>query len=94
MEELQKKGLTKSIGVSNFNKKQLDRLLENCTIPPVTNQVIVNQFIVKYSNHKPIQLIIKTMKKKFMSFNVRGRRYKFSTFVRYYNFYNLIYLLQ
>lgn len=39
MEELQKKGLTRSVGVSNFNKKQLERLLSKCTIPPVTNQV-------------------------------------------------------
>lgn len=40
MEALVKKGLTKSIGISNFNKKQVDRLLENATIKPVTNQVI------------------------------------------------------
>lgn len=38
-EAVNKKGLTKSIGVSNFNKRQLERLLQNATIVPVTNQV-------------------------------------------------------
>mgnify|MGYP002775514347 CR=1 FL=1 len=39
MEELVNKKLTKSIGISNFNKRQMERLLANCKIPPVTNQV-------------------------------------------------------
>lgn len=39
MEEVYKKGLTKSIGVSNFNKNQLQRVLDNAEIIPVTNQV-------------------------------------------------------
>lgn len=38
-EEVQKKGLTKSIGVSNFNKRQLERLLQSSSVVPVTNQV-------------------------------------------------------
>ncbi|KAJ8921938.1 hypothetical protein NQ315_008572 [Exocentrus adspersus] len=45
MEALQRKGLTKSIGVSNFNKKQLERLLANCSIPPVTNQIEVHPYL-------------------------------------------------
>lgn len=45
MEEVQKKGLTKSIGVSNFNKRQLERLLANCTIPPATNQIEVHPYL-------------------------------------------------
>lgn len=49
MEELVKKGLTKSIGVSNFNKSQIERLLKNCTIPPVTNQVELHPYL---SQHK------------------------------------------
>lgn len=40
MERLVDKGLVKSIGVSNFNSKQIERLLANCRIKPVTNQVI------------------------------------------------------
>jgi aldehyde reductase len=39
MEELLKKGLTRSLGVSNFNSKQIERLLKSTTIVPVTNQV-------------------------------------------------------
>lgn len=39
MEKLVKLGLVRSIGVSNFNSEQVARLLENCEIKPVTNQV-------------------------------------------------------
>lgn len=45
MEALVKKGLTKSIGISNFNKKQVDRLWENATIKPVTNQIEVHPYL-------------------------------------------------
>lgn len=41
-EEAVNLGLAKSIGVSNFNSQQLDRLLANCTIKPVVNQVIIS----------------------------------------------------
>lgn len=33
------KGLVRSIGISNFNSQQIARLMEACTIKPVTNQV-------------------------------------------------------
>ncbi|XP_044259860.1 aldo-keto reductase family 1 member B1-like [Tribolium madens] len=39
MEAVCKKGLTKSIGISNFNKRQIERLLQHATIVPVTNQI-------------------------------------------------------
>ena len=39
MEELVKMGLTKSIGISNFNKDQIERVLSIATIVPATNQV-------------------------------------------------------
>ncbi|KAG5880267.1 hypothetical protein JTB14_003416 [Gonioctena quinquepunctata] len=42
MENCVKLGLTKSIGVSNFNQEQISRLLQNCKIKPVVNQVEVN----------------------------------------------------
>ncbi|XP_056648013.1 aldo-keto reductase family 1 member B1-like [Diorhabda sublineata] len=45
MEDLVKKGLTKSIGISNFNKRQTARILENCTIKPVTNQIEVHPYL-------------------------------------------------
>ncbi|CAB3373308.1 Hypothetical predicted protein [Cloeon dipterum] len=39
MEKLVEKKLVRSIGVSNFNEEQVDRILTNCTIKPVTNQI-------------------------------------------------------
>ncbi len=45
MEELVDEGLVRSIGVSNFNSKQIQRVLDNCRIPPAVNQV-------RYHNYK------------------------------------------
>ncbi|XP_017057990.1 aldo-keto reductase family 1 member B1 [Drosophila ficusphila] len=42
MEKLVELGLTKSIGVSNFNADQLTRLLANCKIKPIHNQIEVH----------------------------------------------------
>ncbi|XP_050287413.1 non-functional NADPH-dependent codeinone reductase 2-like isoform X1 [Quercus robur] len=42
MEECQRLGLTKSIGVSNFSCKKLENLLSFATIPPSVNQVEMN----------------------------------------------------
>ncbi|KAJ4794104.1 NAD(P)-linked oxidoreductase superfamily protein [Rhynchospora pubera] len=42
MEECQKLGLTKSIGVSNFTTKKLEELLQFANIPPAVNQVELN----------------------------------------------------
>lgn len=39
MEKLVDRGLVKSIGVSNFNSEQIDRLLKNCRIKPVVNEI-------------------------------------------------------
>lgn len=39
MEECQKLGLAKSIGVSNFSRKKLEELLALAKIPPAVNQV-------------------------------------------------------
>ncbi|XP_045457640.1 aldo-keto reductase AKR2E4-like [Melitaea cinxia] len=41
-ESVLKQGLVKSIGVSNFNVEQLIRLLANCNVLPVVNQVEIN----------------------------------------------------
>jgi alcohol dehydrogenase (NADP+) len=39
------KGLTKHIGVSNFNSSKLDELLQHCTIAPEMNQVEMHPFL-------------------------------------------------
>jgi len=44
MEDVHKQGLTKSIGVSNFGEEQIDRILANATVKPVTNQVECNPY--------------------------------------------------
>lgn len=44
MEKLVNKGLVKSIGVSNFNHRQLERVLERACIVPVINQVKILSF--------------------------------------------------
>lgn len=45
MEKCVEKGLTQSIGVSNFNIEQLDRLLANSKVPPVNNQVECHPYL-------------------------------------------------
>ncbi|KAL3501256.1 hypothetical protein ACH5RR_035705 [Cinchona calisaya] len=42
MEECQRLGLTKSIGVSNFSPKKITDVLSTAKIPPAVNQVEVN----------------------------------------------------
>ncbi|ONI30330.1 hypothetical protein PRUPE_1G244700 [Prunus persica] len=44
MEESQRLGLTKSIGVSNFSSKKIETLLSFATIPPSVNQVEMSPF--------------------------------------------------
>ncbi|CAH1957252.1 unnamed protein product [Acanthoscelides obtectus] len=46
MEDVHKKGLAKSVGISNFNERQVTRLLENAKVVPVVNQV---QIVVRYA---------------------------------------------
>jgi len=45
MEELQKKGLVRSIGVSNFNRHQCKRIVETCEIPPAVNQIEIHPYL-------------------------------------------------
>ena len=45
MESLVDDKLVRSIGISNFNHEQTDRLLASCRIPPVTNQVECHPYL-------------------------------------------------
>jgi len=46
MEQCAQLGLTKSIGISNFNIKQVKDILEIATIKPAVNQVIATGQII------------------------------------------------
>ncbi|XP_077288671.1 aldo-keto reductase AKR2E4-like isoform X1 [Arctopsyche grandis] len=61
MEKCKELGLAKSIGVSNFNLQQLERLLSNCKVIPVVNQVEANpnltqKKLLEYCKSKKIVL--------------------------------------
>jgi len=45
MEQVNKKGLAKSVGISNFNKKQIERVLEKASVVPATNQVECHPYL-------------------------------------------------
>ena len=61
MEDCVRKGLVRSIGVSNFNRHHLDSLLEYAEIRPVINQMEVHPFLtqeenIAYNHQKGIQV--------------------------------------
>ena len=45
MEKCVQLGLTKSIGLSNFNSKQIERIVKNAKIKPVNNQVEAHLYL-------------------------------------------------
>ncbi|XP_043461030.1 aldo-keto reductase family 1 member B1-like [Leptopilina heterotoma] len=47
MEGVFEKKLTKNIGISNFNSEQIERLLKNCKVKPVTNQVECHPYLIQ-----------------------------------------------
>lgn len=47
MEDCVRKGLTKSIGVSNFNSQQLTEILSDCSIAPVVNQIECHPYLTQ-----------------------------------------------
>lgn len=47
LEDCVNAGLVKSIGISNFNTKQIERLLGSAKIKPVTNQVEIHPYLAQ-----------------------------------------------
>ncbi|XP_046808959.1 aldo-keto reductase family 1 member B1-like [Lucilia cuprina] len=47
MEDLVESKLCKNIGISNFNKKQIKRLLKNCNIRPQTLQIEIHPYLTQ-----------------------------------------------
>lgn len=45
MEKCVQLGLTKSIGISNFNSQQIERVVKNAKIKPVNNQVEAHLYL-------------------------------------------------
>lgn len=52
MEEQVRKGLTKSIGISNFNCSQIERLMKVAKIPPANLQVEMNAYFLQKPLHE------------------------------------------
>lgn len=62
MEDLMKTGKVRSLGVSNFNSQQLDRLMKSAEIKPVVNQVechpnLNQQKLIAFSKQRNITTI-------------------------------------
>ncbi|KAK8844535.1 hypothetical protein IAR55_006382 [Kwoniella newhampshirensis] len=45
-ELLKKEGLVKSIGVSNFNKEELQELIASASVKPVVNQILLHPYVI------------------------------------------------
>lgn len=61
MEKLVDDGLVRSLGLSNFNRSQIDRILAVARIPPVMLQiessvVFLNQPLIDYARSKGLQV--------------------------------------
>lgn len=76
MEKLIESGLVRSIGVSNFNSEQIDRLLANCKVKPVTNQIEVGPSI----NQKKLTKFCKDRDIVITGFSPLGRPYAADVF--------------
>lgn len=59
LEEAYKAGKLRAIGVSNFEKEDLDNILESCTVKPMVNQILVHisntpKELIRYCKDKDI----------------------------------------
>ena len=56
MEEFYESGKTRSIGISNFNVKDIDAILDNCRIKPMANQI---KFHIGYPQEEIVSHCVK-----------------------------------
>jgi diketogulonate reductase-like aldo/keto reductase len=57
LEEAYKAGKLRAIGLSNFEKADIDNILESCTVKPMVNQILVHlsntpKELIEYSQNK------------------------------------------
>lgn len=57
LEEAHKAGKLRSIGLSNFEKEDIDNILDTCTVKPVVNQILAHisnmpEELIKYTQEK------------------------------------------
>lgn len=45
LELMKEKKLTKAVGLSNFNKSQIERILANCSVKPAVNQIECHPYL-------------------------------------------------
>lgn len=64
MEEAVRLGLAKSIGVSNFNEKQIQEIYENAVIKPVVNQVEVRPTVEIHAGTYLVQTTVQCLSNK------------------------------
>lgn len=62
MESLVEHGKAKAIGISNFSRKEVERLLKNCSITPAVHEMEVHPWLqqkefVKFHREKGIHVI-------------------------------------
>ncbi|XP_058079476.1 NADPH-dependent codeinone reductase 1-1-like isoform X2 [Magnolia sinica] len=66
MEECQRVGLTRSIGVSNFSCKKLTQLLSTAEIPPAVNQVSL-----RWVHEQGVSMLVKSFNKQRLTENLQ-----------------------
>ena len=69
LEQLQKDGIAKQIGVSNFGKRHLNELLGYATVKPAVNQVEVHP----YNQRRELEKIVKSHGIRFEAYSPLGK---------------------
>ncbi|XP_013168042.1 PREDICTED: aldo-keto reductase AKR2E4-like [Papilio xuthus] len=68
MEDAKKRGLAKSIGVSNFNSEQIARIIKGCEFKPAVNQIEVNPTL----SQEPLVAYCRSVEVAVMSYSPFG----------------------